>query len=159
MKFDLSGIFIWNKRGSEIEKKWFCNFYVILGNQNNIYVTGIIGDIKDKNAIIVDDIIDTAGTITSAAKVLKEKGAKDVYIVATHAIFSGPAVERLKDDSIKEIIVTNSIQLPKEKTFSKLKIISLASLLAESIKRIYEGEPMGVLFDGLYDKIKNKRGK
>lgn len=119
-------------------------------------VLNIIGDVKGKNAVIVDDIIDTAGTITGAAKALKQKGAKDVYIVATHAIFSDPAVKRLQDKAIKEVIVTNSIELPKEKSFSTLKIISLAQLLAESIKRIYEGEPMGVLFDGLYDKIAKK---
>jgi len=120
-------------------------------------VMNVIGEIKDKTCIIIDDIIDTAGTITGAAKALKEKGAKEVYLAATHAIFSGSAPKRLQDRAIKEVIVTNSIQLPKEKQFSTLKVISLAQILAESIKRIYEGEPMGVLFDGLYEKISKKR--
>ncbi len=120
-------------------------------------VMNVIGEIENKNCIIVDDIIDTAGTITGAAKALKKRGAKDVYLAATHPIFSGPAVERLQDKAIKEVIVTNSIQLPKEKQFKNLKVISLAQILAESIKRIYEGEPMGVLFDGLYEKISKKR--
>lgn len=120
-------------------------------------IMNIIGDVKDKNAILIDDIIDSAGTITGAAKALKEKGAKDIYIIATHAIFSGPAVERLKDSSIKEVIVTNTISIPKEKRFDKLKIISLAGLLAKSITKVYEGTPMGVLFDGLYKKIEEKR--
>lgn len=122
-------------------------------------IMNVIGDVKDKNAIITDDIIDTAGTITSAAKALKEKGAKDIYIAATHALFSGAAVERLKDNTIKEVIVTNTINIPKEKRFDKLKIISLAKLLADSITKVYEGTPMGVLFDNLYKKIYEKRNK
>jgi len=122
-------------------------------------IMNVIGNVKDKNVIITDDIIDTAGTITNAAKALKEKGAKDIYIAATHALFSGPAVERLKDNSIKEVIITNTIVLQKEKRFDKLKIISLAKLLADSITKIYEGTPMGVLFDDLYKKIEEKRKK
>jgi len=120
-------------------------------------IMNVIGEIENKTCVIIDDIIDTAGTITGAAKALKEKGAKEVYLAATHAIFSGEAPKRLQDKAIKEVIATNSIQLPKEKQFPNLKVISLAQILAESIKRIYEGEPMGVLFDGLYDKISKKR--
>ena len=120
-------------------------------------VLNIIGKIKDKNAVIVDDIIDTGGTISGAAKALKEKGAREIYITATHPVFSGSAVERLGDKSINRVIVTNTIQLPDEKKSDKLKVISLAQLLAEAIKRIYDGEPMGVLFDGLHDKIAKKR--
>jgi len=122
-------------------------------------VLNVIGDIEGKNCIILDDIIDTAGTITSAAKELKKQGARDIYVAATHAIFSGHAVKLLQDNSIKEVIVTNTIQLPENKRFTTLKIISLAQILAESIKRIYEGEPMGVIFDGLYDKITKKRNE
>lgn len=122
-------------------------------------IMNVIGDVKDKNAILVDDIIDTAGTITSAAKALKEKRVRDIYIIATHAILSGPAVERLKDNAIKEVIVTNTIDVPKEKRFNKLKIISLAKLLADSITKIYEGTPMGILFEDLYKKIEEKRKK
>ncbi len=122
-------------------------------------IMNIIGKVKDRNAIITDDIIDSAGTITGAAKALKEKGAKDIYITATHALFSGPAVERLQDDSIKEVIVTNTIAIPEDKRFHNLKVISLAKLLADSITRIYEGTPMGVLFDDIYKKIEQKRKK
>jgi len=120
-------------------------------------VMNIIGDVENKNCILIDDIIDSAGTITGAAKALKEKGAKDIFITATHAIFSGPAIERLKDNAIKEVIVTNTIEIPEEKKFDKLKIISLAKILSDSITKIYEGTPMGVLFDDLYKKIEEKR--
>ena len=118
----------------------------------------IIGDVKGKTAILVDDIIDTAGTLASAAKLLSEKGAKEIYVCATHPLFSGQAIERLNSDLIKEVIVTNTVHLPKEKIIKKIKIISLASLLAESIKRIYEGSPMGILFEGLYNKLSKKAG-
>ena len=84
-----------------------------------------------------------------------EKGAKDVYITATHGIFTGNATKLLQDKSIKEVIITNTIQLPEEKKFHHLKIISIGKVLAESINRIYEGEPMGVIFDGLYKKIED----
>lgn len=120
-------------------------------------IMNIIGDVKDKDCILFDDIIDTAGTISNGAKALKESGARNIYVAATHALFSGPAVERLQDDAIKEIIATNTIEIPKEKIFKKLKVISLAHLLADSITKIYEGTPMGILFDDLYNKIKKKR--
>ncbi|MBW2974869.1 ribose-phosphate pyrophosphokinase [Candidatus Woesearchaeota archaeon] len=120
-------------------------------------IMNIIGDIKDKIAIITDDMIDTAGTITNAAKALKEEGAKEIYLAATHALFSGDAVKRLGSDSIKEVIVTNTISIPKEKKMAKLKVISLSKLLADSITKTYNGTPMGVLFDDLYKKIEEKR--
>jgi ribose-phosphate pyrophosphokinase len=120
-------------------------------------IMNIIGEVEGKNCILIDDMIDSAGTITNAAKALKEKGAKEIYIAATHPLLSGPAVERLKDDSINEVIVTNSIEIPKEKSFDKLKVISLSHLLADTITKIFEGTPMGVLFDDLYNKIEEKR--
>jgi ribose-phosphate pyrophosphokinase len=120
-------------------------------------IMNVIGEVKDKNIILIDDIIDTAGTITNAAKVLKEKGAKDIFIAATHPLLSGSAVQKLQDKAIKEIVVTNTIHVPEGKRFPRLKILSLSRLLADSINKIYEGTPMGVLFDHLYDKIEEKR--
>lgn len=122
-------------------------------------VMHIIGDVENKTAILADDIIDTGGTIVSASKALLEHGAKEVYVCATHPVFSGEAIHRLEASSIKEIVITNTISIPKEKRINKLKIISIAPLLAESIKRIYEGIPMGVLFNRIYDKLSQKRGK
>jgi len=122
-------------------------------------VLNIIGDVKDKTAIIIDDIIDSGGTILNAANALKEKGAKEVIVCATHALLSDPAAKNLGDQVISEVILTNSISVSKEKKLDKMKIISLASILAESIKRIHDGAPMGVLFEGLYNKITRKKDK
>lgn len=120
-------------------------------------IMNIIGDVKGKDAIIIDDMIDTAGTITNAAKALKAKGANDVYITATHALLSGPAIKRLEESPIKQVVVTNTISIPKKEMIKKLKVISLARLLADSIRKTYEGTPMGVLFDDIYDKIEKKK--
>ena len=125
---------------------------------NESQVMHIIGDVSGKTALLVDDMIDTGGTMVSSAKALIDAGALDVYACVTHPVFSGDAVKKLQDSPIKEIIITNTIPLSPEKRIAKLKVISIGPLLAESIKRIYEGNPMGVIFDGLYDKLAKKRG-
>ena len=106
----------------------------------------IIGDIKDKNCIIIDDIIDTAGTITNAANYLKENGAKEVYITATHPVFSGSAVQKIEDSAVKKCVVTDSIMLPDEKKTPKIEVISIAPLLAEAIQRIYRRQSISPMF-------------
>ena len=116
-------------------------------------VENVIGDVKGKTAIIVDDMIDTAGTIAEAAKILVKQGAKGVYVFATHALLSGPAVERLEKAPIEEIILTNTMPIPDEKKISKIKIISVADLLAETIKRNNEGLPMGKVYKEMYKKL------
>ena len=121
-------------------------------------VEHIMGDVKNKTAILVDDIIDTAGTITESVSMLKKYGAKDIYVLATHPVLSGPAIKRLQKSPIKEIFVTNTIELPKEKEIKKIKIISIAPLLSETIKRAHEGAPMGIVYEKLYEKLK-KRNK
>ena len=119
-------------------------------------VENVIGDVKGKTAILVDDIIDTAGSITEAVVILTKFGAKEVYALATHGIFSGPAIERINKSKLKEVIVTNTIGIPKEKISSKIKIISVGPLLAETIKRTHEGLPMGVVYEGMYKKLEKK---
>lgn len=89
--------------------------------------------VKDKNLILIDDMIDTAGTITAAVAVLKKQGARDIYIAATHPVLSGPAIERLKKSSIKEVITTNTIPLPKEKHLKKIKVLSVAELISKEL--------------------------
>lgn len=109
-------------------------------------VMGIIGDVKGKNCILIDDMIDTAGTIVAGAEVLKKQGAKDVYIACTHPVLSGPAVERLKNCCAKEVIVTDTIALPEEKKFDNLVEISVAELLAHTIENIENDLPVSDVF-------------
>lgn len=110
-------------------------------------VMNIIGDIDGKTAIIVDDIIDTAGTMQLAADALIEKGAKEVYACTTHPVLSGPAIERIENSQIKELVVTNTIQLPKEKQIDKITQLSVAKLIGEAIIRIHEDKSISTLFD------------
>ena len=123
---------------------------------NEAKIINIIGEVYGKAAILVDDMIDTGNTMVNASTALLANGATEVYACATHPVFSGEAISRFDKSSVKEIITTNTISIPPEKRIQKLKIISVAPLLAESIKRVYEGTPMGVFFDGLYDKLAKK---
>ncbi|MCI1859077.1 MAG: ribose-phosphate diphosphokinase [Sporolactobacillus sp.] len=109
-------------------------------------VMNIIGDIQGKTAIIVDDIIDTAGTITMAANALVERGAKKVYACCTHPVLSGPAIERIQHSPISELVVTNTIQLPEEKKIDKIVQLSVAPLIGEAIIRIHEKLSVSRLF-------------
>jgi len=117
----------------------------------------VIGDVKSKTCILVDDIIDTAGTITEAASILVRHGAKDIYVMATHAILSGLAIQRLQEAPITELITTNTILLPKEKRISKISVINIAPLLAETIKRQHEGTSMGHVYEELHKKNMRKK--
>ena len=110
-------------------------------------VMNIIGQVKGKTAILIDDIIDTAGTITLAANALIESGAKEVYACCTHPVLSGPAVERIKESQIKELVVTNTIPLPEEKRIDKMTQLSVAPLIGEAIIRIHELRSVSSLFD------------
>lgn len=110
-------------------------------------VMNIIGDVDGKNVILIDDMIDTAGTITQGVKALKEFGAKDVYACCTHPVLSGPAIERLRDSEIKEIVVLDTILLPEEKRLPNMKMLSAAPIFAEAIRRIYENKSVSKLFD------------
>ena len=108
----------------------------------------VVGDVKGKTCIIVDDMVDTAGTATSGVKTLIENGAaKDIYLVATHGILSGPAVDNFKKSGMKEVVFTNSVPIPESKKFSGLNILSAAPLLGEAIKRAYENQSISSLFD------------
>jgi ribose-phosphate pyrophosphokinase len=110
-------------------------------------VMNIIGDINQKNCIIVDDMVDTAGTITSGAKALKDLGAKDIYAACTHGVFSGPAVTRIAESPIKEMIVLNTINIPKERIAPNVKMISVGTLFARAIDRVHIGRSLSKLFD------------
>ncbi len=115
-------------------------------NHNQAEVFRVIGDVKGKTAIIIDDIIDTAGTVAEASRALKRKGTKDVLICATHCLLSGDACQKLIKCPASEIILLDTVPLPKEKKIAKVKVISFAPLLANVIKRIHQGKSLGALF-------------
>ncbi len=111
-------------------------------------VMNIIGDVRDKDVILVDDMIDTAGTLCNAAKAIVEKGgAKSVTACATHGVLSGPAIERIKESVIKEIVVLDTIALPPEKKIDKITVLPVAPVFAQAIQRIYDDKPISPLFN------------
>lgn len=110
-------------------------------------VMNIIGEVEGKNVILLDDMIDTAGTIVNAANALKEFGAKDVYACCTHGVLSGPAIERIENSAISELIVLDTIQLPEEKKIDKIKIKTVAPLFGDAIKKIFANESVSELFN------------
>ena len=113
---------------------------------NVAQIMNIIGDVKGKRAIMIDDMIDTGGTISQGAQKLKDEGAAEVYVVATHAVFSGKAVDTLQNSVFEKVIVTDSINLPEEKKFPKLVQVTTAELIGEAIKRINENQAVSPLF-------------
>jgi ribose-phosphate pyrophosphokinase len=116
-------------------------------SHNTAEVMQVIGEVEGRSCIIVDDMIDTAGTLATVVAALKERGATDVYAAATHALFSGPAVDRLQNSDVKEVVVTNTLHLPPEKRFPKLRILSIAELLARAIRYTHSNESVSQLFD------------
>lgn len=110
-------------------------------------IMNIIGDIKNKKVIMIDDIIDTAGTIAQGAQALKKWGATEIYVCCTHPVLSGPAIERLNQAPIKEVVVTNTIPLAAEQCSKKIKVLTVAPLLGEAIIRIHEDLSVSKLFD------------
>ena len=114
---------------------------------NKAEVSHMIGDLEGKDVLIIDDMIDTAGTTVSAAQAAMDKGAKSVIAVATHGVLSDPAIDRLKEAPIIELIITDTISLKKEKQLPKMKIVSVANVFGEAIKRIHNSESVSALFD------------
>ncbi|MGH7505605.1 MAG: ribose-phosphate diphosphokinase, partial [Longimicrobiales bacterium] len=110
-------------------------------------VMQVIGEVEGKTCIIVDDMIDTAGTLESVVVALRDRGASDIYAAATHALLSGPAVQRLQESPVCEVVVTNTVHIPDAKRFPKLKILSIAELLARAIRYTHSNESVSQLFD------------
>ena len=113
-------------------------------------VMNVIGNVDGKTAILIDDMIDTAGTITAAASALKDLGASEVYAAGTHAVLSGPSIQRLESSEIKNIILTDSILLPKEKQIDKIIQVSVAELISDAIRRVYHNTSVSPLFEAPY---------
>jgi len=117
-----------------------------LGNEDRTQTLNVIGDVKGKTALIVDDEIDTAGSLVGVVKTLLERGAKEVHACCTHPIFSGPAVERMAASPVKEVVVTDTVPVPDNKRIDKITVLSIAPLLGEAINRIHTGQSVGALF-------------
>jgi ribose-phosphate pyrophosphokinase len=111
-------------------------------------VVNVVGEVEGRDCLLADDMIDTAGTVSEAAKALKDLGARDVYVCATHALLSGPAVERLSSAPIKEVTVTDTVMIPKAKRFSNLCVLSVGELLAKAIRYIHSEQSVSSLFEG-----------
>jgi ribose-phosphate pyrophosphokinase len=138
------------ERARAFAKRLGCTLAVIDKRRtgpNVAEVMHLIGDVKDKVAIILDDMIDTAGTLTQAAGALKNHGARRIYACASHGVLSGPALDRINNSSIEEILITDTIPLlDNDKDYSKIKVLTVAELLAEAIRRIHEDESVSSLF-------------
>lgn len=138
------------ERARSFARKLQCSLAIIDKRRemaNVSRVMNVIGDVKDRDVIILDDMIDTAGTTTQAASALREHGARRVFAASTHAVLSGPAIDRINESVIEEVIVTNTIPLDsKKERCSKLVVLSIAPLLAEAIKRIHEESSISSLF-------------
>jgi len=111
-------------------------------------ITHIIGEVKGRPCLMIDDMVDTAGTLVSGAQALVDSGAKDIYAGATHPVLSGPAVDRIANSPIKELVITNTIPVPEEKMIPKFKVLSISGLLSQAIRNVYEDRSVSELFDG-----------
>ncbi|MCR5647298.1 MAG: ribose-phosphate diphosphokinase [Acholeplasmatales bacterium] len=123
---------------------------------NKAEVMNIIGDVKGKTCLLVDDMCDTCGTLTIGAEALMKAGATEVYAACTHGVLSGPAIERIQNSCIKELIITNTIKLADSKKIDKIKVLSVGQLLGHGILRILSDEPLSGLFTYSYDKSKRE---
>jgi len=115
---------------------------------NDVVANRVVGDVAGRHCVVVDDMIDTGGTITKAADALFEAGAEEVTVAVTHGVLSGPAVDRLKNSRVSEVVVTNTLPIPEERRFDKLTVLSIAPLLARAIKEVFEDGSVTSLFDG-----------
>ena len=118
------------------------------GMTNVAIARDVIGDVEGRQCILVDDMIDTAGTIVSAAEILKTKGATDVWAMATHGVLSGPAIDRLKNAPIDRVVITNTVPLPSEKQFDKLEVLSVAKIIADALHAVFEDTSVSEIFGG-----------
>jgi ribose-phosphate pyrophosphokinase len=124
-----------------------------LGNQDQTALMNVIGEGRGKTAVIIDDEIDTAGSLMEAVQALEAEGATDIYSCATHGVFSGTALERIAASSIREVIVTDTIPLPDDAPSDRVSVLSVAPLFGEAIKRIHRGESVGALFSSEVDMV------
>jgi ribose-phosphate pyrophosphokinase len=115
---------------------------------NEVVANRVVGEVRDRLCVVIDDMVDTGGTIVKAVEQLVDAGAKGVIVAATHGVLSGPAVERLQNSSAREVVLTNTLPIPAEKQFDKLTVLSIAPLLAQAIQQVFEDGSVTSLFDG-----------
>jgi ribose-phosphate pyrophosphokinase len=118
------------------------------GEQSTVEAKGVVGQVEGRPCVIIDDMIDTAGTICAAAEQLKAEGATEVYAAATHGVLSGPAVDRLKNAPIEKLVITNTLPIPPEKNFDKLVVLSVAEILADALDAVFEDQSVSDIFAG-----------
>jgi len=118
------------------------------GTHNVAEATEVVGDVAGRICVLVDDMIDTAGTIAAAAKLLMERGASEVYVAATHAVLSGPAIERLSNAPVREVVVTNTLPVPEERRFPNLTVLSIAPVIADALDAVFEDTSVSEIFRG-----------
>jgi len=118
------------------------------GTHNIAEATDVVGEVAGRTCLLVDDMIDTAGTITSAANLLVDRGAADIFVVATHGVLSGPAVERLRNAPIRELVITNTIPIPDDKRFENLRVLSIAPIIADALDAVFEDTSVSEIFRG-----------
>jgi ribose-phosphate pyrophosphokinase len=118
-----------------------------IGNDDRTETLTVIGEVKDRTALIVDEEIDTAGSLVGVIEALLERGAGEVYACATHAVLSGPAIERISSCQVKEVVVTDTVPIPPDKRIDKITVLPIAPLLGEAIRRIHTGQSVGALFE------------
>jgi ribose-phosphate pyrophosphokinase len=120
----------------------------IKGAKNQVEAKEVVGEVEGRTCVLIDDMIDTAGTIVAAAEQLSERGASAVYCAATHGVFSGPAIDRLKNSSIEKVVITNTLPLPEEKQIDKIEVLSAAGIIADAIDAVFEESSVSEIFDG-----------
>ncbi|MSO86156.1 MAG: ribose-phosphate diphosphokinase [Acidimicrobiia bacterium] len=120
----------------------------VKGVKNSVEAVEIVGDVQGRTCVIIDDMIDTGGTICAAADQLRERGASDIYALATHGVLSGPAIDRFKNSVISKVIVTNTLPLGPEKQIDKIEVLSVAKILAEAIDAVFEDNSVSEIFGG-----------
>jgi len=118
-----------------------------IGNNDRTETLNVIGEVKDRVALIVDEEIDTAGSLIGVVDALVARGSKEIYVCATHPILSGPAIERIASCPVKEVVVTDTVPIPPQKRIDKITVLSIAPLLGEAIRRIHTGQSVGAMFE------------